>query len=345
MIPQKFSSQTDEKEKWNARLAQFPQAGAGHLHQWGEIINAAYGWESIFLAASDSEQIRGLLPLVFIKSRIFKKALVSMPYLNDGGILADNSDTAAFLWSQALEIAKAHGMDYIELRQSDALSLPVTPRTDKISMILDLSQGREDVWMNKIHRNVRNKIRKSEKNGVILSQGHDHLDDFYAMHVMNMHELGSPAHCKALFEEMISFFGDKVRIYAAYKETELIGAKLVLVSNDTLYFLWVSSPRRYMKYAAVSLMDWVAIEDGISLGATECDFGRSTAGSTHYQFKKKWGAQLRQLYWYVSPEPEFTEAGEVPTGGGLQALSKVWKKMPRALVQQVGPRLRGSLPQ
>ncbi len=329
--------------RWSEFLEFFPEAGVGHLPQWGPIIKTAYNMDSIYLAAMKGAEVFGLLPLVFIKSRLFGRALVSMPYLNDGGIIAKNDEAAHLLLTAAKELLTKENMSYLELRDTTDLNLGIPPRLEKISMVLDLRDGKDDVWMRLLHSNVRNKIRKSQKMGVTVKEGAEGLHNFYKMHVINMQELGSPAHSLVFFEEILKKFKDNIRLYVATEDGKTIGGKLVLFFGETMYFLWVSSPWEYRQYAAVSLMDWQAVEDAMERGIKFCDFGRSTAGSTHYDFKKKWGAEIKQLYWHVYPyDSNLQNTSDKKTYGKLSA---IWKKLPLSVVRFLGPKLRGGLPQ
>lgn len=335
----------NDLEKWSESLRSFSNPGAAHMPGWGEIIKRAYGWETIYLAAEKDSEIKGLLPVTLVKSKIFGRKAVSMPYLNDGGILATDNETEKLLWAEVMKIMDKENMASVELRQAYNIDLGVTPYTEKISMILDLSGGDENVWMEKLHRNVRNKIRKSEKMGIEVREGKEWLDAFYNMHVINMHDLGSPAHRFSFFRQIMDVLKDSVKLYVAILGDEIIGGKLVCYFHDTVYFLWVSSPKKYMNYAAVSLMDWIAIKDAIKAGLRVCDFGRSTADSTHFQFKKKWGAEVQQLYWQIYPEVKVKTDDGDHSSRKLMALSKIWRKMPISLVRILGPMLRGGLPQ
>lgn len=329
---------------WNEAIETFPEAGVGHLYDWRKVIKRAYGMESLHLAALDGSRVRGLLPLTFIKSRIFGRSLVSMPYLNDGGILANDHESELLLWNEAKKRMKNSSVAYLELRHSHSVELDVSPRLDKINMVLDLRGGRDDTWM-KLHSNVRNKIRKSEKLGIEVKCGPEYLQDFFTAHVVNMQELGSPPHSLRFFSEIVDTFGDRVKVYSAYEGGRAIGGKVVLYMNNALHFLWASLPREFHRFAAVSLLNWRAIEDGIERGAQFCYFGRSSADSSHFDFKKKWGAETRQLYWHVYPASTEAQAKEKIDSWKYSAFIKVWQRLPVSVVKLVGPMLRGGLPQ
>lgn len=329
--------------QWDALLESFPQTGVGHLSEWGPIIKASYNMDSTYLAAMSGSEVRGLLPLVSIKCRFFSPALVSMPYLNDGGILAKDTEASQILLHRAREIMETQNLSCLELRNIDYMELGSPPRLDKINMVLDLRGGRDSTWQKKLHSNVRNKIRKSKKMGVEVREGIAGLPAFYDMHLLNMRELGSPAHSLRFFEEIIKRLQDRVRLYVASCNGRTVGGKLVCIWRDTMYFLWVSSPMKYRSYAAVSLMDWRAIEDAMDMGMQFCDFGRSTAGSSHYEFKKKWGADVKQLYWYVYPAME--SPTNMSDNTAYKTLSSIWRRLPVRVVRFLGPKIRGGLPQ
>jgi FemAB-related protein (PEP-CTERM system-associated) len=334
---------TGDHEKWSEYLSEFPDSGAAHHWEWGNIIRQAYGMEGLYLAALRGFELQGLLPLVSVKSRIFPNAIVSMPYLNDGGILAKDHETELFLWSYAKSLLEESRMPYLELRHSRDINLGISPRTDKVSTVIDIAGGAEDVWSRKLHTNVRNKVRKSEKMGVEVREGPQWLSAFYEMHVMNMKELGSPAHSFRFFKEAVNSLKDNIKIYAAFVDGRVVGGKIVCYFKDTVYFLWVSSPRRYLNYAAVSLMDWVALRDGAAKGLMRCDFGRSTKHSTHFDFKKKWGAEIRPLFWHTYPVS--AKGSYTNFSNKYEVFRKAWGKLPLFVVKLLGPWLRKGLPQ
>ena len=64
-------------------------AGTGyHSPAWLEVIGEAFGHETQYLAAESPEGVAGVLPLVFFRSRVFGRCVVSMPFLNYGGVAA-----------------------------------------------------------------------------------------------------------------------------------------------------------------------------------------------------------------------------------------------------------------
>ncbi len=76
---------------WDRFVEVHPRATIGHVSAWGRVIHDAYGHESIAFAAVEEGEVVGILPLVLVRSRLFGDRLVSMPFLDYGGILVDRA--------------------------------------------------------------------------------------------------------------------------------------------------------------------------------------------------------------------------------------------------------------
>ena len=107
---------------WNDYILRHPVATHCHLIGWKDIIEVAYNLQSFYLLAQSGSQIVGALPMFHIKSIIFGNQIVSMPYLNYGGILADNSLTSNLLLNKAYEISREFNIGSLEFRHVEALN-------------------------------------------------------------------------------------------------------------------------------------------------------------------------------------------------------------------------------
>src|SRR5262249_31120567 len=101
---------TPEVDKsWNRFVEQHARATVAHLPVWGETVREVYGHESVYLTARDDEgEIVGVLPLILVQSRLFGRRLVSMPFLDYGGVLAEpERGVEEALVDEALRVARA----------------------------------------------------------------------------------------------------------------------------------------------------------------------------------------------------------------------------------------------
>ena len=114
-------------------------ASAYHRYEWRRVITDVFGHETCYFAARDSHgEIRGVLPTVRLRSRLFGDFFVSMPYFNYGGVLADRDDAADALIEAAAGRAQELGVGHLELRHRANVKPAWPVRTDKVAMYLRL---------------------------------------------------------------------------------------------------------------------------------------------------------------------------------------------------------------
>ena len=70
----------------------------------------------------DSSRIAGILPLVHLKHFLLGNTLVSMPFFDLGGVLADDAETENALLSEAINLGEKLKVGTIELRHTKPLS-------------------------------------------------------------------------------------------------------------------------------------------------------------------------------------------------------------------------------
>jgi hypothetical protein len=86
------------------------------------------------------------------------------------------------------------------------------------------------------------------------------------------------------------------------------------------------------------------IRDACSRGYRSYHLGRSTAESGAEDFKKKWNAQSRQLYWYTwCPDGAAAPGLNVDNPKYRLAIS-TWKKLPLWATRLVGPIIARGIP-
>lgn len=312
-----------------------------HQFAWRAVIEEAYGHRTFYLMARREEAVGGILPLVLVKSVLFGASLTSMPFLDYGGICADDPEIAHRLLVAARGLQEEQRVGTIELRQCQPIVNAGSARLDKVSMVLDLSAGDEALWRS-LPAKVRNQVRKAEKSGLIISEGGvEFLDEFYDVFVVNMRDLGSPVHDKAFFLHLFRNFGQQARCTLIRDGQKTVGGLIVLLFKDTMLVPWASSLRDYFSKCPNNLLYWSAIQSGCQRGFRQFDFGRSTIGSGTYEFKRQWGAQPRQLHWQSVGTANGRASTTVSSQDGkFHAAVEVWKRLPLPVTRVLGPRIR-----
>ena len=335
---------TDVEVEWNTYLEQSLNATIGHNYLWKYIIERAYAHRPLYLVARTEGHISGVLPLFLMRDISFRKALVSMPFLDYAGVCADDDVTAEHLVQYALTLLHQYRADYFLLRQCRPPIQDEHIRLDKVGMQLNLSLGAESVWRS-FPAKVRNQVRKAEKSGLrVVMGGAEFLDDFYSVFSINMRDLGSPVHHRNFFAQLFTHFNSNAKLLLVLDGQHLVGGLICLFFKHTVFVPWASSLRQYFSRCPNNLLYWHAIEYACSHGYTYFDFGRSSINSGTYKFKRQWGAEPTQIYWQTL-SPHDTLTVDLPTDNRKsQMVIKVWQRLPEPLTRVVGPAIRKYIP-
>jgi FemAB-related protein (PEP-CTERM system-associated) len=340
-----FTVTTDlSVEDWNRFVASHSEATGYHRAEWRTVFERGLGYRCHYLAVRSGAAVHGVLPLVEVRSRLFGRALSSLPYVNYGGLLATTPQAAEALLAAANELAGKRRLNYVLLRHRRQ-QLPQLPaRTHKVTMLLRLEPDAERMWT-ALDRKVRNQVRKGEKSGLdTLSGGAELLEDFYRVFAQNMRDLGTPVYGRGLFAEILRQFPNDARIHLVRLGTTTIAGALSYGWNHVVEVPSASSLKEHRSLCPNHLMYWHVIRQAIQEGRSIFDFGRSTPGDGTYHFKEQWGAIPEQLWWEYS----LIGGGALPSAdrhdASYQRRIEYWKKVPLPLANLLGPRIARSVP-
>ena len=287
-----------EQPLWDEYVQRSPETTIAHVFSWGNVIGEAYGHRTFYLMAQEEGIVKGVFPLVLVKG-LWNSSLTSMPFMDYGGICADDDQTAQLLLDHALNLMKEQRCASLEIRQVKPVVCVGISRSDKVTMLLDLSGGVEGLWQS-FPAKVRNQVRKAEKAGLTtLMGGKELLDDFYRVFAVNMRDLGSPVHGRRFFQQMASALGHHMRVILVREGRNTMGAGIAVTFKDGIFVPWASSLKEHRGKCPNNLLYWDAIQYGCKEGYRTFDFGRSSVGSGTFEFKKQWGAQPLALHWQM----------------------------------------------
>jgi serine/alanine adding enzyme len=316
-----------------------------HLTDWMVLIHKVFGHNGYYLYVTDeSGSICGVLPLIHMSSRLFGSFLVSIPYFNYGGIVADSIEIETMLLDKAIDLAKQLDVKHLELREGKAREQIKHVRTDKVNMILNLPDNILDLEKT-LGSKLRAQIKRSMREGFEVSQGGlDRLDDFYKVFSENMRDLGTPVYSKCFFKELLHTFPLQTSIIILKLAGVPVSAAFLIRGHKKLEIPWASSLRKYNKFSPNMLLYWSVLQFAINKGCKQFDFGRSTIDSGTYKFKKQWGALPVQLYWnyWLSKGGSMPKLN--PDNPKYKLAINMWKKLPLIVANFIGPTIVKNLP-
>jgi serine/alanine adding enzyme len=346
---------------WDSFVRKQARASLFHMFGWGGVIRRTYGHATYHLmlmqrGGTDADFVQAVVPIVHLHHPIFGNSLVSLPFFDGGGILADCRAAEERLLAEVISLGRKTSVKTIELRHEQLLEscqdiralgsmearepLQVATRTNKVRMLLNLPRSSE-MLMKSFNSKLRSQINKALKAGFSHRIGGvELLGDFYKVFLVNMRDLGSPVHSVKLMQHSLIAFPEHSRVLVIYRATEPVAAALVVGSGKVLRNPWASSLRRYASLGPNMLLYLRMLEFACDRGCEVFDFGRSSPGEGTYKFKEQWGAVPAPLYWhYISLDGKVPH----PEGAGkarFELAARYWKKLPVAVTRIVGPRIR-----
>lgn len=313
--------------------------------RWLHVVCEGLRHRPYLLTARRGEQYEGVLPLAFVKSLLFGRFLVSLPYVNSGGVLAANDEAAKALIDRAVELAKRLRVKHLELRHERDLPHPAlnSRLTSKVHMRLALPDTSEALW-EQLKAKVRNVVRKGERPGFTVHWGEqDLLNDFYCVFSRNMRDLGTPVFSRRLFRSIMAQLPGEAEFCIVRDDGKPIAAALLVHRDDVTEVPSASALREYNSRNANSLMYWHLLQRAIERGQAVFDFGRSSEGSGTYRFKKQWGALPEPAVWlYHVLEGDVSDMRR--ESGKYDRLVERWRRLPVWLTRWIGPPIVRGIP-
>jgi serine/alanine adding enzyme len=326
-------------------LATHGQMPLSRHPRWLTVLETGLRHVPYVLEAAVDSEICGFLPLVYVRSLLFGRFLVSLPYLNYGGPVADDEPVARALLDQAVKLAEQLEVRFLELRHEGAVPHPeLTEKPDqKVHMRLALPATTEELW-NGLSAKVRNQVRKAQKCGLTVSWGGPELlPAFYAVFSRNMRDLGTPVYGKALFGSALREFPERTELCVVRADGSPVAAGLLLHGWGVTEVPSASSIRNFNHTCANMLLYWHLLQQGVERGQSVFDFGRSCPKSSSYRFKQQWGARPAPGSWqYYLRQGAMSDMR--PENPRYQRFIRIWQRLPVSVTRWCGPWIVRGIP-
>jgi FemAB-related protein (PEP-CTERM system-associated) len=329
---------------WNRYVRETATAGFYHQFEWKSVNETEFQHDTYYLASISCGSIDGILPLALIRSRLFGRILCSLPFVNFCGPSATSPAVEKILLTRAYEIAEEQNVDYLEIRGLHVCDEHLPQSRNKVSMTVRLANDPNDLWYAFASKH-RTNIRRVYKSGLHVASGkRELLDPFYDLMCRSWRALGTPIYRKRYFRTILDTFGDQVRIFVAYKDDTPVAAAFNGYCGDTVEGMWAGSLPEHRKLQSNYVLYWEMIKNACEEGFEHFHLGRTSIESGGESFKKKWGADAKQLYWqYYLPD-----GGTVPqlnvNNPKFNVAIRMWRILPLWVTRVVGPVISKNIP-
>lgn len=290
-----------DKDRWDAYVLKHSQGIAYQLFAWKEAVEKAYGFKGFYLMAGNGNKISGILPLIRVNLPFTSGSLVSLPYCDAAGPLADSPDIEHQLISEALNLARIMGIRTVSIRSTSPLAgfePDTTLNRSKVRMLLRLPDNSEKLLAS-FKAKLRSQVKKPFKDGLsVRSGGVELLNEFYPLFAENMRDLGSPVHSRNWIKQILCRYKNRAILFLVKMPDQTPAAGGILLCHPHMVSVpWASSLRRFNSWNPNMMLYWAFLKFAADNHYPLFDFGRSTPDEGTFGFKKQWGANPAPLHW------------------------------------------------
>ncbi|MCP4117319.1 MAG: GNAT family N-acetyltransferase [Desulfobacteraceae bacterium] len=345
MIIRQFTS--TDAGGWDHYVLNHPRGMLNHLLAWKTAVEKAYGFKSCYMMAEKvpGGRIVGILPLIHHHFPFLKGELISLPFCDSAGSLADSPAIEKELMRGALEIAKSKGISRIVIRSSTPLGAIEKERAlndNKVRMVLKLPRDSATLLAS-FKAKLRSQVKKPMRDG-LTSQigGKELLREFYPLFSENMRDLGSPVHSARWLRAVLESFGSRAHLFLVrMPDNSPAAGGILLCHPNQVSVPWASSLRRFNRWNPNMLLYWSFLKFACDMGYPLFDFGRSSPGEGTYRFKMQWGAKPAPLFWFsIAEKMAIKKAGNGFNSGLAARVGDFWSTLPVSVSRGLGPALR-----
>lgn len=333
-----------DSEEWAEFVDQHKSiASSSHMPQLAVAINKAFGHSSQVFVAYAGNSLVGGLPFTVTRSPIFGHNATSIPFFNYGGALTQYKDVESALVSEANQILSHTKAEQVEIRTTtNGLNGHVSDK--KVSMLLALPEDLKTLD-DQLGTKVRAQCKKANShNPSVKFGGLELLNDFYQVFAINMRDLGTPVYSKQWFKALLETNELNTTLVVCYVAEKPVSVGFLLGHNSMLEIPWASTLKSANKLDMNMWMYRRILDFAVEQKYEHFDFGRSTKDAPTFRFKKQWGAEPVQHYWYHARSDGAEPGGANPDNPKYKLVISVWKRLPVWLTKLIGPAIVKQIP-
>ena len=329
---------------WDTFVAGHGRCVNYHRWAWKRVIEQTFGWKAFYLMAEERGKIAGVLPIVWLKSKLFGNLLCSLPFFSEAGLVADSPEASESLLKESIRISQEVKAEYIELRHRGEAPMLWPAKTNKVTLECDVFPDAEDN-MRRLSSKMRTNVRRSLKLGLEAEFGQqEFLENFYGVFCMKMRELGTPVYSRKFFAAILERFPQESFICRVRHGGEIVATGFLTGYRDTMEANWSAASPKAMNLRPYMFLFWHMLCFAGQQGYRVFDFGRSSVDSGTYEFKQQWSTRVVPLHWnyWNAAGKEALELN--PANPRYTAAIWAWQRLPIAITKLIGPTIARCLP-
>jgi CelD/BcsL family acetyltransferase involved in cellulose biosynthesis len=268
-----------------------PRATFYHTNAWLSSLAHAYPRlrPRCLVAEGDA---RAFLPY-FVARRGPFEALWSLPFGTYGGPVGDEAASRALIEAFRREGERRRVLEvgWVDFRNAfDPGGEVEMGRTH----VVDIAAGFDAVWRDRFDKPRRRRVRRAEEMGVVVRRAASEDDvtrffDVYRARLAGWDERGG--HPEALFRELVARGGERVRLYVAEHEGNVVGGHVNFYYKDDVTAWYGMASRAGDDLHAGTLLYATAMREACEAGFRSYNLGASLGKASLEEYKRSLGGE------------------------------------------------------
>jgi len=280
----------------------------------------------------------GVLPLVEMRSLLFGHSLVSLPFAVYGGVASEDAAAVAALHRAADELGRRLGVAHLELRDRSERE-PAWPRQELYVTFRKTLLPEVEANLLAIPRKQRAMVRKAIQRN-LRSEIDTDTERFFLLYADNQHRHGTPPQSRQYFRELKRVFGDDCELLTVVApDGEAVSGVLSFYFRDEVLPYYAGDLPAARDLAANDFKYWELMRRACERGLRTFDYGRSKRETGSFDFKKNWGFEPAPLYYEYRLYGRDSVPQNNPANPKYRAAIDMWRRLPRGVVNALGPTL------
>jgi hypothetical protein len=287
---------------WDDELLLLENHSIFHSTHWARVLVEAYGYKPVYFAAMENGRLKGVIPLMEVRSVLTGRRGVSLPFTDFCDLLATDGPNLRELNETLIRYGKTTGWRSIEWRGGGELF-----RNERISKYFYrhtvFLAGEERELQSRLRSSTRRNISKARKEGVEVkvSRSFDAVVAFSRLNCLTRRHHGLPPQpmhfFRKVFEHIIS--RDQGLVALGLYKDRVISACMYFHFGKNAIYKYGASDRRFLNLRPNNLVMWEALRWYQSRGFSSISLGRSEPENTGLlQFKRGWNAKEDYLPYH-----------------------------------------------
>jgi len=272
-----------------------PRATFYHTHAWMSSLAEAYPrLRPRCLVAEDGASATAFLPY-FVARRGPFQSLWSLPFGTYGGPVGEDGAARELLAAYRRELTRRQVLEVGWVDFHRAFDDDGEVETG-LTHVVDISAGFDAVWRDRFDKPRRRRARRAEEAGVVVrrAQGEDDVARFFDVYRARIAGWESRSgHPEALFRGLVARGGNRVRLYLAEHEGEVVGGHVNFYYQDDVTAWYGMASRRGDEVNAGTMLYATAMREACEAGFRSYNLGASLGKASLVDYKRSLGGEER----------------------------------------------------